>query len=115
KLGEATDSTYPGAGFIGVGLRGTTGRLDNFNGDTFTSAGLPGAPSGLTAAWSGSNIHLSWTPPASDGGSALVEYHLYRGTVSGSEKYVASVGLVTSYDDSGLANGAYFYKIAAVN
>jgi Fibronectin type III domain len=32
KLGEVSDSTYPAAGYIGVGLRGTTGRLDDYGG-----------------------------------------------------------------------------------
>ena len=30
KLGEASDSTYTGVGHVGVGLRGTSGRLDDF-------------------------------------------------------------------------------------
>ena len=31
-LGSAADTTYAGAGYIGVGIRGTTGRLDDFGG-----------------------------------------------------------------------------------
>ena len=30
RLGSVTDATYPGAGFVGAGVRGTVGRLDNF-------------------------------------------------------------------------------------
>ena len=30
RLGSATDTTYPSAGHTGVGLRGTTGRLDDY-------------------------------------------------------------------------------------
>ena len=30
RLGVVTDSTYGAAGYVGVGLRGTTGRLDDF-------------------------------------------------------------------------------------
>ena len=29
-LGSATDTTYPSSGFTGAGVRGTTGRLDDF-------------------------------------------------------------------------------------
>jgi hypothetical protein len=32
RLAQAADSTYPAAGMIGVALRGTTGRLDDFGG-----------------------------------------------------------------------------------
>jgi hypothetical protein len=31
---SVTDSTYPGAGHVGIGLRGTSGRLDDFGGRT---------------------------------------------------------------------------------
>jgi hypothetical protein len=30
RLGSATDSAYAGAGYVGVGIRGKTGRLDDF-------------------------------------------------------------------------------------
>ena len=30
QLGTVTDTTYAAAGFTGVGIRGTTGRLDDF-------------------------------------------------------------------------------------
>ena len=29
-LGSVTDTTYPGAGFVGAGIRGTAARLDDF-------------------------------------------------------------------------------------
>jgi hypothetical protein len=115
KLGQASDSTYASAGFVGVALRGTSGRLDDYSAGAVTLAGLPGAPTGLTAAWSGSSVHLSWSAPASDGGSAIVSYRIYRGTSSGSEQFVTGVGQVTAYDDPGLTNGSYFYKVSAVN
>ena len=41
RLATAQDSTYPSAGFVGIGLRGTTGRLDDFGGRTM---GAPPAP-----------------------------------------------------------------------
>ena len=31
-LGSVADSTYAGAGYVGVGIRGKTGRLDDFGG-----------------------------------------------------------------------------------
>ena len=29
-LGSVTDTTYPAAGFVGAGVRGTAARLDDF-------------------------------------------------------------------------------------
>src|SRR5262249_25709474 len=37
-LGVAPDSTYSAAGFVGVGLRGTTGRVDDFGARTLGRA-----------------------------------------------------------------------------
>ena len=45
KLGQATDSTYLGIGYVGFGLKGTGGRLDNFGSSTLRapipSPGIP--------------------------------------------------------------------------
>ena len=38
-----TDGTYTGAGYVGIGLRGTTGRLDDFGARTTTATGDPAA------------------------------------------------------------------------
>ena len=49
-------------------------------------------------------------------GSAITNYNIYRGTASNGETLLATVGNITSYDDSGLTNGAtYYYKVSAVN
>lgn len=76
----------------------------------------PGAPT-LTAATPGNTqVSLAWTPPASDGGSAVTNYTIYRATSSGGETFLATIGNVTSYVDAGLANGTtYYYTVAAVN
>jgi hypothetical protein len=41
ELGEVTDSTNVGAGYSGVGLRGTTGRLDNFGAQSLAEPPVP--------------------------------------------------------------------------
>jgi len=118
RLGRVTDSTYGAAGFVGVGIRGTTGRVDDFGGPlTFVPpATPPGPPLSLSATPGDGAAHLSWQPPASDGGSAITGYRIYRGTSSGSKSLLASVGAVTSYDDAGLTNGdTYYYEVSAVN
>ena len=43
RLGSPADSTYTAPGFVGVGLRGTTGRLDDFGARTLGVA-PPSAP-----------------------------------------------------------------------
>jgi hypothetical protein len=40
--------------------------------------GAPSAPLGLAAVWADGCVHLTWSAPASDGGSAVVGYRLRR-------------------------------------
>ncbi len=60
----------------------------------------PGAPN-LTAASAGNaSVALTWTAPASDGGSPISGYQIWRGTTSGGESLLTTVGVTTSYTDS---------------
>jgi fibronectin type 3 domain-containing protein len=79
-------------------------------------ATAPGEPQGLAATPSSGKVTLTWSPPASDGGASVTTYKIYRGTSSGAETLLTSVGNVTSYQDTAVANGTrYYYKVAAVN
>ncbi|MGZ4442053.1 MAG: fibronectin type III domain-containing protein [Nocardioidaceae bacterium] len=81
-------------------------------------AGAPTAPLSLTASPGDGSVGLSWSVPASNGGTAITGYNVYRGTAAGGESTtpVASNVTTTSFTDTGLANGtAYFYRVAAVN
>lgn len=61
-------------------------------------------------------MSLTWRTPTSNGGAQVTNYTISRGTASGSETFLVTVGNVTSYIDAGLTNGqTYFYKVAAVN
>src|SRR5262249_40949167 len=79
-------------------------------------AGPPGPPT-LTGATAGSGtVALAWNAPASNGGSGITNYKVYRGTSSGGETLLTTLGNVTSFNDSGLSNGTtYYYKVTAVN
>ena len=61
-------------------------------------------------------VGLAWSAPVSNGGFAITAYRVYRGTSSGGETLLTTLGAVTSFTDNGVTNGtAYFYKVSAVN
>jgi hypothetical protein len=69
----------------------------------------------LSATAADSAVSLSWTTP-SDGGSSITGYYIYRGTSSGGESLLTTVGVTNSYSDTSVTNGtAYYYEVAAVN
>jgi hypothetical protein len=84
-------------------------------GGSFTA---PTAPQSLqTPGVEDSQVTLNWSAPASNGGSAVLSYNIYRGLSVGSETLLASpAGTGTSYVDSTVVDGTtYFYKVSAVN
>ncbi len=71
----------------------------------------PGPPTGLTAIAGNGRVSLSWSPPTSNGGAAIIGYDVFEGSTSVS-------GLVsgTSYTVTGLTNGTtYSFTVDAVN
>jgi hypothetical protein len=76
----------------------------------------PSAPANLQVTAGDGVVTLTWQAPEQIGTSAITGYKIYRGTSSGAETYLGSVGNVTTFTDTGLTNGqVYFYKVEAVS
>ena len=81
-------------------------------------ATVPSAPLMVTVGAGNATVAVSWSIPATDGGSPITSYNVYRGTSAGGESAtpVATNVATTSYTDNGVTNGTrYFYTVAAVN
>ena len=105
--------------------------LDWEAGDTvalsITESSAPGAPTGLTARANGrTQIGLSWTAPANDGGAAITDYKIEvcaQATAAEcdtdaewSELDSATVSTATTYAHTGLTLGTTrHYRVSAVN
>ncbi|HEX8774401.1 MAG TPA: Calx-beta domain-containing protein [Pyrinomonadaceae bacterium] len=79
-----------------------------------TTATVPGTPY-LSVGRDGTTVHLSWSE-SDDGGSAITNYKVLRGTTSGGETLLANAGTANKYDDKTASpNTTYYYKVVAVN
>src|SRR5438034_1095934 len=76
----------------------------------------PSAPQNLAATGGNAQVTLTWQAPASDGGSPITNYRIYRGTSSNGETLLATIGNVLTYTDTSVTNGVtYYYQVSAVN
>jgi YVTN family beta-propeller protein len=106
---DTVTATYSGDGYYS-GSTGTT---------TLTVTGIvPSAPGDLVASPGSSQVTIAWTVPASNGGSPVESYEIWRSTTSNEETQVDTVnsGSATSYTDTDVTPGtAYYYEVVAVN
>lgn len=112
-----TDLSITGAigdrtlGFTAVGLTPATS-------DIIALASRPDAPTGLAASAGAGQAALSWTAPAGDGGSAIVDYRVeYKASASADWlTFSHGASAADTITVTGLANGtAYDFRVAAVN
>lgn len=76
----------------------------------------PGAPGSLTATASPGQVVLTWTAASANPSAPVTAYTVYRGTTSGGETLLTTLGVVLTYTDTAVTGGAtYYYKVSATN
>ena len=115
RLGVVQDTTYAAAGFAGVGIRGTTGRLDDFGARSLART-RHGAPTALAATRRRRQREPRLERADLRRRLPITNYKVYRGLSSGSLSFLDDAGATTSYVDGSASNGTtYYYKVSAVN
>ena len=111
-LGLANGITY----YYTVAAINGVGHGPNSTEANATPATTPSEPLNLAAIAGDGQVTLTWTAPISDGGLPIMNYTLYRGTASGGETLLMTLGNLLTYSDTGLANGqTYYYRVSASN
>jgi hypothetical protein len=93
----------------------TQARLDLINQIDAGLTSPPGPPANPSATAGDESASVSWTPPASDGGSPITNY-IVTPYIDSAAQTATTVGNVTSTTITGLTNGiTYTFKVAAKN
>src|SRR6185312_15690863 len=91
-----------------------TGGRRLFAGSDPAEPTAPGAPY-LTVGRDGTVARLTWSQ-SDNGGSAITNYVVSRGTTPGGETFLANAGTAVSYNDAtAVAGTTYYYKVTATN
>jgi fibronectin type 3 domain-containing protein len=78
---------------------------------------VPGQVTGLVATGGNQQVTLAWTAPASDGGTPITSYNVYRSNSEfGAYAFIGTNTSATGFVDTGRDNSTtYFYKVSAGN
>jgi parallel beta-helix repeat protein len=102
--------------YYSVAARNIVGEGDLSKETNATPSSVPSIPGNVTARAGDFYINLSWVPPVDDGGSRIIGYRIYRGTISEGEGFLIEIGNVSFYNDTDLVKGQiYYYMVSAVN
>ena len=115
----------PRGGIIGASVSPSTSAASGVwqarEAEAFARSGawpaMPGAPTGVTGSAGASQVSLTWTAPASNGGYAITDYRVQYSSDSGSNwtNFSRAVSTATSATVTGLTDGtAYTFRVAAV-
>jgi len=101
---------------FGDGASATVTVTPQGSGSVTASGSRPGSPTGLTTSSGDGFIALSWSPPASAGGSPVSGYHVYLGhssSFAGAREFTTSG---PSFRLTDAENGSLYYiKVTALN
>lgn len=84
---------------------------------TLTPATIPGAPSSISASPGATQLAVSWTAPASNGGAAITDYVVEYSTNNTSWTIFShTASAATNQTITGLTNGTpYYVRVSATN
>jgi hypothetical protein len=75
-----------------------------------------GAPTAVGASTSGSNVTVTWTPPASNGGTPITYYRVQLNAITGgTSTYLWTSGPTTTLTLTGITPGTYNATVQAYN
>lgn len=103
---------------VGANVDFTTLSSNNVSRVTYNTAQAPEPPRDLAGDPTTTSVALTWQPPASDGGSPIVNYLVqYRPHGSGTwQEFSHTASVATAYTIPGLNSGAtYDFQVSALN